>query len=169
MIEYTDFFPKEGSKYGGQLITIFGGVFSDDPLKNPVKIGYEYISGVIHYCDVVSTSLDEVQCRMRLDYNRPAGKQELILFASTYEEAKCSASTCELTFLDSDQLPTLDVATASYDASVGKHIINVSGFGIEDTSTDTVQAFIGGIEQTIRSVSATLVVIEIDEVTTMNA
>lgn len=55
-IEYTDFNPKSGSKYGGQLVTIDGGVFSDDPLKNPIKIGYEYTSGVIHYCDVVTTS-----------------------------------------------------------------------------------------------------------------
>lgn len=73
-IEYTDFNPKAGSKYGGQLITIDGGVFSDDPLKNPIKIGYEYISGVIHYCDIVSTSANQIQCRMRLDYNRQAGE-----------------------------------------------------------------------------------------------
>lgn len=57
-VKYTDFNPKAGSKYGGQLVTIDGGVFSDDPLKNPIKIGYEYTSGVIHYCDVVTTSLN---------------------------------------------------------------------------------------------------------------
>lgn len=101
-VAYTDFNPKAGSKYGGQLITIDGGVFSDDPQKNPIKIGYEYTRGVVHYCDIVTTSITQVTCRMRLDYNRPAGEEELILFASTYEEAKCEASTCNLTFLDSD-------------------------------------------------------------------
>lgn len=83
---------------------------------------------------------------MRLDYSRPAGNQELILFASTYEEAVCEASTCELTFLDSDALPTVENATPSYDSTLGKHIITVSGYDIADTSPSTVAAFIGGIE-----------------------
>ena len=93
----------------------------------------------------------------------------MILFASTYEEAVCSASTCNLTFLDSDQLPTVDLATPSYNSATGKHIITVAGYNIADTSTATVQAFIGGIEQTVLSVTSTSVVIQIDNVTTMNA
>ena len=40
--EYTDFNPKSGSRYGGSLITIEGGHFSEDIQKNPVKIGYDY-------------------------------------------------------------------------------------------------------------------------------
>lgn len=117
--EYTDFSPTAGSKFGGQLVTIRGGHFSDNPQDNPIKIGYEYTSGVIHYCDIISSQDDEVKCRMRLDYNRPAGEQELIVFASTYEEAKCSAPVCKLTFLDTDALPTVEVATASYDLASG--------------------------------------------------
>lgn len=56
LFEITDFNPKVGSRYGGQLVTIEGGHFSDNPLENPIKIGYEYTSGVIHYCDIVTTS-----------------------------------------------------------------------------------------------------------------
>jgi len=162
--EFTDFNPKKGSKFGGQLITIQGSHFSSDPLNNPIKIGYEYTSGVIHYCDVLSSSEFEIKCRMRLDANRKAGKQELIVFASTYEEAKCRASTCTLEFLDFDQLPTVEVATASYDVATGKNIITVNGFGISDTSTSTIQAYIGGREQVIRSVKSTEVVIEVANV-----
>ena len=87
--EFTDFNPKAGSKYGGQLITIDGSHFSNDPLKNPIKIGYEYISGVVHYCDVLESADTQIKCRMRLDYEREAGDQELIVFASTFEEADC--------------------------------------------------------------------------------
>ena len=31
VFEFTDFEPKEGSKYGGQLVTITGGHFSSNP------------------------------------------------------------------------------------------------------------------------------------------
>jgi len=54
-------------------MTIEGGHFSDDPLKNPIKIGYEYISGVVHYCDILTSSDALITCRMRLDYDRKAG------------------------------------------------------------------------------------------------
>jgi len=37
----------------------------------------------------------------------------------------------------------------SYDTVSGKYIIQVNGYNIIDTSIDTVQAYIGGIEQTV--------------------
>ena len=52
----------------------------------------------------------------------------------------------------------------SYDSNVGKHVIEVNGFDIPDVSTDTVQCYIGGVEQTVVSVSATEVVIHVDDV-----
>lgn len=100
--EYTDFNPKTGSKFGGSLITIDGGHFSQDPMKNPIKIGYEYQSGVVHYCHVLESSDSQIKCRMSLDFSRPAGEKELIVFAGTYEEATCSASTCMFEFVDTD-------------------------------------------------------------------
>ena len=51
-IAITNFYPTSGSRYGGTLVTIEGGVFSDLITDNPVKIGYEYLSGVDHYCYV---------------------------------------------------------------------------------------------------------------------
>ena len=55
-IEVTDFNPKQGSRYGGTLITITGGHFSDKITDNPVKIDYEWVKGVDHYCYVKSSS-----------------------------------------------------------------------------------------------------------------
>ena len=81
---------------------------------------------------------------MRLDPERKAGEQELIVFASTFEEAECKADVCKLTFLDEADLPSIDQATASYDAATGKNIITVNGFDITDADTSTIQAYIGG-------------------------
>ena len=55
-IGITGFSPTEGSLYGGTLITITGGHFSDLKTDNPVKIGYDYLNGVDHYCYVESTT-----------------------------------------------------------------------------------------------------------------
>ena len=124
-------------------------------MKNPIKIGYEYMSGVTHYCDVVTTSDAEITCRMRLDYRRNAGEQELIVFASTFEEATCNMASCMYTFLDTDQLPTVENVFESFDSVSEKHQIEVNGYGITDVDTTTVDAFIGGIPQTVLSVTPT--------------
>lgn len=86
-IEVADFNPKQGSKFGGTLVTISGGHFSDKITDNPVKIDYKWVGGVNHYCYVLSTSDSEITCRMATDYRRIAGEAPLIVFASTYEEA----------------------------------------------------------------------------------
>ena len=36
----TSFSPTSGSMYGGTLVTVTGYQFSNDPLDNPVQIGY---------------------------------------------------------------------------------------------------------------------------------
>ena len=162
--EYTDFNPKAGSKYGGQLLTIDGSHFSNDPLKNPIKIGYEYIRGVVHYCDVLESADTQIKCRMRLDYEREAGDQELIVFASTFEEARCKASTCDLTFLDTDMLPTVETKTVAYDGISGKHQVEVFGYDITDVSPDTIQVYIGGVEQTVLQVTTSSVLIQVDDI-----
>lgn len=122
------------------------------------------MSGVTHYCDVVTTADEEITCRMRLDYRRNAGEQELIVFASTFEEATCNMASCMYTFLDTDQLPTVENIFESFNSATGKHEIEVNGFGITDVSTSTVDAFIGGIAQTVLSVTPTQVIIQIDDV-----
>jgi len=51
-----DFNPKQGSIYGGTLVTITGYWFSSDPTNNPVRIGY-------HDCLVEETSESQIKCR----------------------------------------------------------------------------------------------------------
>ena len=104
------------------------------------------MSGVVHYCDVITTSDAKITCRMRLDYSRGAGMQEMIVFASTFEEATCSASTCDFKFLDTTDLATIERKSVSYDSSVGTYRIEVNGYDIPDVSTDTIQCYIGGVE-----------------------
>lgn len=79
----------------------------------------------------------------------------MIVFASTFEEAECTAATCDFTFLETDTLATLENKIVSYDATSGKYIIEVNGYNISDVSPDTVQAYIGGVEQTVQSVTST--------------
>ena len=116
---------------------------------------------MVHYCDVIESSDTEIKCRMRLDSRRKAGEQELIVFSSTFQEADCKAPDCKLKFLDSDELPTVQYALPAYDEATGKTLITVHCINITDADTSTIQAFIGGREQTIRSFSPTEVVIEV--------
>jgi len=51
-----DFNPKQGSIYGGTLVTITGYWFSSDPTNNPVRIGY-------HDCLVEESSESQIKCR----------------------------------------------------------------------------------------------------------
>ena len=101
---------------------------------------------------------------MSMDSSRPVGLTEVIVFASAFEEATCSASVCEFDFLDADRLPTVVSATTSFEKATDKHIITISGNDITDTDVNSVQVFIGGIEQTVRSVSATQVIVQVDDV-----
>jgi hypothetical protein len=52
----TDYNPKRGSVHGGTLVTITGYWFSNDPLDNPVRIGYDD-------CMVEESSATEIKCR----------------------------------------------------------------------------------------------------------
>ena len=88
----------------------------------------------------------------------------MIVFASTFEEATCSASTCDFQFLETTDLATIENKSVSYSSSEGTYVIEVNGYDITDVSIDTVQCYIGGVEQTVVSVSATEVIIHVDEV-----
>ena len=69
-IQIESFSPTQGAKFGGTLVTITGGHFSDNIQDNPVKIDYTWVGGVDHYCYVKETSDNEIKCRMATDYNR---------------------------------------------------------------------------------------------------
>lgn len=52
----TDFSPKQGSVHGGTLVTVTGYHFSNDPMDNPVRIGWVD-------CLVESSTETEIKCR----------------------------------------------------------------------------------------------------------
>ena len=147
IFEVTDFNPKTGSQYGGQLVTITGRHFSDVITDNPVKIGYEYISGTDHYCYVLETSEYEIKCRTAEDFNRGTDTTNVIVFASTSEEAFCNEpGGCEYTYVDVSTLATLTTASSSYDEDAETYSILVQGSGITDTDPSDFQIYIGGKE-----------------------
>lgn len=127
-------------------MTITGRHFSDVATDNPVKIGYEYITGTDHYCYVVETSEYEIKCRTATDFDRAADTTQLIVFASTSEEATCNeVNGCEYEYVDVSTLATLTGAVAQYDEDNEVYEIVVSGSGITDTDPNDIQIIIGGI------------------------
>ena len=136
VFEFTDFQPRTGSVYGGQLITITGKHFATNAFDTPVKVGYEYIDRAIQYCDFISSTDTEIKCRMRLDPSRQVGEYDLIVFSN--EEAACTADECKLTFIGEADLPTVEKKELSWDSAAGVLILTVTGSGITDVDTSTV-------------------------------
>lgn len=141
--EITDFTPKTGSVYGGTLVTITGRHFSDDdPTQNPVKIGYEYITGTDHYCYIVETSEYEIKCRTAIDTGRQPSTTEVIVFASTSEEASCNVpgdDGCAFEYVDmSSSTTALTSASASFLSVTETYQVLIEGVDIEDTLPESV-------------------------------
>lgn len=118
-----------------------------------------------HYCYVQSSTPTEIKCRIAEDYIRSARNQELIVFASTFEEATFATNVNrDFTFLDASALPTITAVTPDFSLSTSdKYRLIISGTDITDSSTETVDVFVGGIKQTTTSVSANQVEVQIDE------
>ena len=76
----TGFTPQSSSYLGGQLVTIDGVNFSDDPLDNPVMVGGSW-------CNVLTTSATQITCRIAERTATEASTSELIVFLRTSEEA----------------------------------------------------------------------------------
>ena len=151
------------------MLTIEGGVFSDIITDNPVKIGYDYLSGVNHYCYVQETSKGEdpetytdgiIKCRVATDYTRTAGDQEVIVFASTFDESVCEFGDCTFTFVDSGSLPTVEGVTVAFDADIDAYVITVAGLGFTDSIED-IDVFIGGKQQEVISATDSTIQIKI--------
>lgn len=160
-IEVTDFSPKQGSLYGGTLVTITGGHFSDKITDNPVKIDYEWVGGVDHYCYVQSSSDSEIVCRMATDYKREAGDAEVIVFASTFEEATWADGVDKMfTFLDADSIPTVTSWSVEF-TSENVYQVTIEGADITDADVSTVDVFFGGVEQEVVSVGPTQLVVKV--------
>jgi len=150
-IQVSAFSPASGSKYGGSLVTIDGWEFSDLVSDNPVKIGYQVIGGINHYCYVLSTSSAQIKCRMATDFDRGHGESELIVFASTSEEASFADGVYKFFyFTNDDALPSLTGLSTDFDTTTNKYSLTFSGSGFTTKNSppntiDTVDVLIGGI------------------------
>ena len=91
----------------------------------------------------------------------------MIVFASTFEEATWASADLndrDFTFVDSTALPTITDVRTDFDLSISdKYRLLIEGTGITDTSTETVEVFVGEIKQTTTLVTSNLVEVEIDE------
>ena len=163
VFELLDFTPKQGSIYGGTKITIQGGPFTADLQETIVKVGYKWSDGIDHYCYVLSVSETEVTCRLPLDLNREAKDYELIIFSGTYEEGNCEMNNaCQFTFIEVDELPEVTgEAAAVFDSASGEYTIVIPVQGNTDAAED-IEFMLAGAPQTIKSASATEVVVQVD-------
>jgi hypothetical protein len=101
---------------------------------------------------------------MATDYSREAGDAEVIVFASTYEEATYADGLDPMfTFLDEDDLPTIGDYTKEFTSDL-KYEITITGSDMESETTDSVDIYIGGVLQTTTSVSSTEIKVEVDTV-----
>ena len=146
-------------------MTITGGHFSDSPTDNPVQYDPEFVQGYDRNCYVKTTQDDQIVCRMAKDYTRANGIAEIIVFASTYEEATYEDGVSKMfTFLRSDEIPTITGYTVEF-TSEHKYKLTIEGTDITDSSADTVDVVIGGFEQQILSVSSTQVEVQLTTLT----
>ena len=127
-------------------MTITGGHFSDVITDNPVKIGYRWWTGVDNYCYVLTSSDSEIICRVAKDYSRQPGKKEVIVFASTFEEATSHPGNRDFTFIEVSDLPNISNVTADFDNQEGEYNLIFTGSNIQDSSINTVEVLVGGIE-----------------------
>jgi hypothetical protein len=87
-----------------------------------------------------------MQCRVSTDYTRESHSAELILFASTFEEAVTnnistlpttpagiSADDNQFTFIDPSLIPTVTSVTAEYVEAIGAWTLKIEGTDITDT------------------------------------
>ena len=152
-------------------MTIDGFEFSDLITDNPVKIGYQVVGGVDHHCYVQSTSSTQIKCRMATDFTRSHGEAELIVFASTSEEATFANGVYKFFYFQDDaQLSSLTGLSTNFDTTTNKYSLTFTGSGFKTVSSPandetTVDVLIGGIAQTVTSVTDTEVVVQIDSLT----
>ena len=148
-VELLDFYPKEGSAYGGQLIKLYGWNFTYRMMENIVKIGHT-MGQTNQYCVVESVYRtgsisgsgppigalnynSEIECRIMTDYTRTAHTAEVIVFASTFEEAVSNNGNVandplwehNYTFLDPTLMPTITSATAAWSFADNAYVITV--------------------------------------------
>lgn len=142
---------NSGSSLGGQVLTITGTNFSDDPYDNPVQVdGYD--------CFVLTTSTTEITCRIdEVASDTPTMSTGIVVvFLSTSEEA---ATDVDMEWTWASSSGTVETLTSAFDPATNKEIVTVTGLGLTDGDTSGVSLYIDGVLQTTLSVTAEEVVI----------
>ena len=99
---------------------------------------------------------------MAPDYTRNHGAADLIVFASTSEEATFADGLfTQFTFVDSADLPTITSMNTGWSDTDLFYTLTIDGADITDADISTVDVFLGGKEQEIVSVSPTEIVVKI--------
>ena len=146
VFEITKIEPTSGSIFGGSKLTITGGPFTDQLNETIVKVGFYWWDGIDNYCYLLTTSENQVTCRLPLDLNRQAKEYEVIAYSSTYEEANCeTGDKCLFTFIAPSSLPNVTGFTTKWDETTSKWTIEISGTGFTDTK-DKIEFFLDSLE-----------------------
>jgi hypothetical protein len=144
------FTPASGSSLGGTLITINGYTFGTVDTDNPVKIGDTY-------CYVVTTSANQITCRVGPRTETTTDPQELIVFLKTSEEAVCDdGNDCMFTWIDSPS--TVTNVYTEFDTTTNDYKLVIQGTGFTGDAS-TTQVLVDGVQQTITSISDTEIII----------
>ena len=125
----TSFSPTSGSVHGGTLITINGYHFSNDPMDNPVQIGYTE-------CQIESTSETQITCRTLPAMQEVDYTDDVIVFLKTYEEAQCTANPCTFDWVATN-LPALTDYSVDFDTTLNDYVLTLTGTGFAASLTNT--------------------------------
>ena len=111
----------------------------------------------------------EITCRIMTDYERQPHDAEVIVFASTFEEAVSNningGGTNMYTFRDASTVPIVNTVTdPEFDLSFKAYKITLAILGSTDTMTTFDGVYIGGKKQTIHSITATEIVVKVDNI-----
>jgi hypothetical protein len=130
----TGFTPNTSSYLGGQLVTITGSNFSDEPLDNPVKVGSSW-------CYVQTTSATQITCRIAERTATEASTENLIVFLRTSEEA---ASDVAQTFDFAAPVGNITAMTNAFDEAEQAHVFTVTGTGLSTSDLSATTLYIDG-------------------------
>ena len=153
-LELVDFEPRQGSMYGGTLLKLYGWNFvkSERMEENVVRIGATIGEQASQICEVLKVErggtttipatggLPEKQynswleCRVPTDYTRTAHSAEVVVFASTFEEARSNETWNNgghnFTFADPDvgphNIPTITNVAANFDFTEEAWMVEVT-------------------------------------------
>ena len=101
---------------------------------------------------------------MATDYARTVGDAEVIVFASTFEEATFADGVDRsFTFLDTSAIPSVSGYSVAWDPAL-YYEVTIDGAGITDTDPANVDIYFGGTKQTVLSVDAVSIKVRLTDV-----